>query len=481
MLYTIYMGGNNITSIRYMKQTKINRRGSVLVYTLFILGILLVGALSMALVMVVQERSSSDTQQSIQAFQYANTGAEMAVSVSRNKAADIESINDLASEIGHATCSNGVITVDPGGFYTYEIRFLDEVSGNLVHMGNCADNLEDAEEVRSVGTFREATRAIQIPYDFCGGPSSIPISTCSDLEDVASGGAGHPIDGNYCLARDIDCGGYGGRSRFTPIPTFAGTLDGMRNKIINLSIRITSNSRDHVGLFEEIGNGAIIRNLAFEEAQIDVDNSGVGSDIHIGTLAGYLNGGTVENISVSLGTVDVDVRRSAYVGGLVGKMDGGGSVHFSQASSDISVVKNLNHAAGGLGGLVGWIADGLLGKSFATGAVSMTGGSSSRIAGLVGVLDTSATVRNCYSTGAITNGDDGLVGESSSGATVSSSYWDRNTSGKNSSAEGDGRTTAQMKQASTYTGWDFVDIWQIDETRSYPCFNWQGNVSKCPI
>jgi hypothetical protein len=39
-----------------------------------------------------------------------------------------------------------------------------------------------------------------------------------------------------------------------------------------------------------------------------------------------------------------------------------------------------------------------------------------------------------------------------------------------------GKTTSQMKQQSTYTGWDFVNIWAIDPTKNngYPYLKWQN-------
>ena len=48
------------------------------------------------------------------------------------------------------------------------------------------------------------------------------------------------------------------------------------------------------------------------------------------------------------------------------------------------------------------------------------------------------------------------------------SYWDIDASGQTVSSGGIGKTTAQMKQESTYANWDFNFIWQIDEGEDYP-------------
>lgn len=53
--------------------------------------------------------------------------------------------------------------------------------------------------------------------------------------------------------------------------------------------------------------------------------------------------------------------------------------------------------------------------------------------------------------------------------TVTSCYWDMETTGQTSSA-GDlatGLTTEQMKTKSSYSGWNFTNIWKIEENE-YP-------------
>jgi hypothetical protein len=61
------------------------------------------------------------------------------------------------------------------------------------------------------------------------------------------------------------------------------------------------------------------------------------------------------------------------------------------------------------------------------------------------------------------------VGSNDQG-TVSNSYWDMQTSGQSTSAGGAGKTTAEMKQQATFVGWDFTDIWGIEENVTYPFF-----------
>jgi len=44
-----------------------------------------------------------------------------------------------------------------------------------------------------------------------------------------------------------------------------------------------------------------------------------------------------------------------------------------------------------------------------------------------------------------------------------SSFWNTETSGMSSSAGGDGKTSTQMKDQSSYPdAWDFTNVWAID-------------------
>jgi len=223
------------------------------------------------------------------------------------------------------------------------------------------------------------------------------------------------------------------------------------------------------------------------------------------------------------------------VGGLVGSNYGkvigcGTSIHITGSSSTGGLVGQNNYNS-------------LVDSSFADGTVI---GKLDRIGGLIGTNGHNATVVNCYSTGIVTGrnsvgglvGDNpspyvhvdkptlisncyawtntegnsevgglvgsndgsvsisystgkvagnlkvgGLVGSNDSGE-VANSFWDIMTSGQITSADGIGKTTAEMQTTSTFleTGWDFVnetengteDIWWIDEGRDYPRLWWEA-------
>ena len=115
-------------------------------------------------------------------------------------------------------------------------------------------------------------------------------------------------------------------------------------------------------------------------------------------------------------------------------------------------------------------------NSYSSGSVSGT----DKAGGLVG-WNSNSSITYCYSKGPVTGTTDtgGLVGYyTGGGSTLTASYWDKETSGQTGSAAGTGKTSAQMKTASTYipNGWNFDDPWGINaaENGGYPFFRSQG-------
>ncbi|MCX5757590.1 MAG: PASTA domain-containing protein, partial [Candidatus Hydrogenedentes bacterium] len=174
-----------------------------------------------------------------------------------------------------------------------------------------------------------------------------------------------------------------------------------------------------------------------------------------------------------------------YVGGLVADNDG--PVTACYATGAVSGSDDV----GGLVGRNGYYEPTTVTQCYATGAVS---GSGQYVGGLVAEND--GTVTACYAMGTVAGSDDvgGLVGKnnatvtqcyatgavSGSGqyvgglvgghfGTVDSSYWDTETSGQATSADGTGEPTAAMMAQATFAGWDFTNIWDITEGKTYPC------------
>ena len=285
----------------------------------------------------------------------------------------------------------------------------------------------------------------------------IRISSVFDLQRIGND-VDYPLDGHYELTQDIDLANINFNSiGHNSIVQFSGIFDGRGHTIRGLYIaRIGHNSQ---GLFRVLESGGEIKNLGL----VDVD---VTASYYVGSLVGILRGGTITNC-YSTGSIS-GTNSIGNVGGLVGRMTSG-TIIGSYTNVNLDGVNRV-------GGLVGEMFGGKIENSYSVVDLLHVGGflssRTSPYGGLIGSV-TMGEIVNCYSTViSIRNimGDGitgGLIGASEL-ATVTNSYWDTETSGLTTSAGGEGRTTAQMNRQATFIGWDFDDIWQIDEGTGYP-------------
>ena len=188
--------------------------------------------------------------------------------------------------------------------------------------------------------------------------------------------------------------------------------------------------------------------------------SNVEGELEVGGLVGRNCWGTVSD-SHSTGNVTGDTN----VGGLVGR-NSWGTVSDSYSIGNVTGEEHV-------GGLLGR-NDGAVSDSDSIGCVTGT----EDVGGLVGHIHTGA-VSNSYSTGSVTGEKDvgGLIGYRHGGA-VSNSFWDKETSGMEVSTDGTGKTTAEMKDITTFTVWEIVPVapetkngnytWNIINGQTYP-------------
>jgi hypothetical protein len=286
---------------------------------------------------------------------------------------------------------------------------------------------------------------------------------------------------------------------------FTGVFDGNDHKIINLTISDGGSFHDYLGLFGYIDDGEV-RNLGLE-------GGSVSGFLSVGGLVGKNNYGNVSNC-YSTGAVNGDRN----VGGLVGPNMGNVSNCYSTSSvsgqitigglvaSNFGSVSNC-YSFGDIngfycvGGLVGdnnyssisncystgdvngtTYVGGLVGRNwysvvdcYSTGDVNGT----NHVGGLVG-LNIYGDVSNCYSTGDVHGGGDeevgGLVG--SNFGYVRGCFWDIDSQNhditesiglnKGTVSNVEGLPTYQLHQQSTFTNWDFINIWNIGENQTYP-------------
>ncbi|WP_066020437.1 MULTISPECIES: fibronectin type III domain-containing protein [Clostridium] len=382
------------------------------------------------------------------------------------------------------------------------------------------------------------------------GTASDPyiIKTVEQLENIQCDPGAY-----YKLGNDIDLKGI----NWTPIGinsnvAFTGTLDGNGYSIENLSMNRLQNENSATGLFGYVTGGKII-NLKLKNVNIIgrnytgalagyvlnsdtsksvIDNCSADGIItaygSTGGLVGYGNSLTITNSNSSVKvniTDEVDPSGKTVngdnVGGIVGQIDGTGSIisncyatgnviskngndigglvgSFSgtitrcYTTNDVNAKGNSDKSKGSyVGGLVGYMSSGTIDQCYTTGSVTalvddvggLTGYSPSTtiqnsfsmssvsghscVGGLQG--NGSGTIQYCYSTGKITASGSYVGGIEGNGSTVVKSYYDGMASGYIPQNGNDAsKLTNEMESKDTFQNWEFINTWGIDEGKSYP-------------
>ena len=291
---------------------------------------------------------------------------------------------------------------------------------------------------------------------------------------------------------------------------FSATFEGNDHTITRLYI---DRSSSRIGLFGVVGGGGRVENLGVLEVAV----TGSGRGISVGGLAG-MNAGIITGSYVT-GSVKNTGTGASYAGGLVGRNAGSRGTSRSIVASHASASVTGSGSHGRVGGLAGYNY-GSIRASYATGPVTGTG-RNGEVGGLVGFhnggriavsfASGAATGENhvgglvgknwgggiwaCHASGAVTGKDyvGGLVGEiqgsiqasyatgwvtgtgshvgglvgrdydlviNNSSSFIENCYWNTTTSGKVSSAGGEGKTTAELQTPTGYAG--IFAAWNLD-------------------
>jgi len=264
--------------------------------------------------------------------------------------------------------------------------------------------------------------------------------------------------------------------------------------LINVNINSGSNGLDVGALIGRLGNGNV--------TNCHADGISICGVMGIGGLIGHIVGttGTVFSCSASGNVIGHDC-----VGGLIGftvALPNPIAMPVSNCSADCNVTGNRfvgglvgqngsgNNANGGLifkcfakgsvkgnyrltGGLIGWNStQGTISNCYAMNNVDGNDVTGGLVGGTGSGIFGGTTISNCYSSGSVTGNTStgGLIGNSNPADDITGCFWDMNTSGQNTSAGGEGKTSVEMQKESTFAdaGWDFVEVWDIGEKQTYP-------------
>ena len=217
------------------------------------------------------------------------------------------------------------------------------------------------------------------------------------------------IDANY--SKNMNNGA--GFSSIGSDTAFTGRFDGLDYHIFGLTIGSEDDRQNNIGLFGQVGDGAIIRNVTLNGGSITGDEN-------VGSIAGSVTGSAlIENIT---NTADIDGTNN--VGGIIGslKADGdkkpqaqhfvnsgsvngttnvGGIVGYADSITLDGRIYNLGAVLGtenNVGGIVGYANDTTIGNPLGEDAytiynqLGVTGGWN--VGGIVGLIEGNSTVQN---------------------------------------------------------------------------------------
>lgn len=274
--------------------------------------------------------------------------------------------------------------------------------------------------------------------------------------------------GRYALGKNIDASataGWNGGKGFIPVgtstQTFSGTFFG-DDHVIN-GLTINDSSLGAAGLFGVIGSFGKVSHVGLTGGNIISSEAGILAGRNFGTVtkafavgsvigssAGGLTGRNWGTISLAYSAGTVSGIDGGSVGGLTSTNEGSISDSFSTSAVSLRFLSCGNLCTqGAIGGLVSSHLAGSLTNTYATGLLTINGSLSPNWNGLY----------------------NGGIG------TTTSSYWNMETTGQSGSTGGTGKTTVQMKQAATFAGWDFTNVWRINEGTSYPYLAWAASTT----
>lgn len=303
----------------------------------------------------------------------------------------------------------------------------------------------------------------------------VEVSTGEQLKAIQNAGS-EALEYNYALMGDINASDV---EDYVAIGTgsgngFTGTFDGRGNRIIGLNVdKVKGQNTANAGIFDTIGTNGVVKDVnIYSGTFTGSENAGAVAGVNKGRIEGIVSfGNTVTsngNASNAGGIVGVnnsgnfsknettgstndgvltggiyDVESTgsviagsstAVAGGLVGTNDGGLANSFSDSAVTVATGVTLDKDTTALGGVVG-INNGNVQYVDSLGVTNGGATNSSNIGGIIGINN-----GNMYSgyNESIVSGKDkvgGIIGENSTGGTVTNIVNATSVTGENVSAD----------------------------------------------
>lgn len=162
------------------------RKGSILAYSLIIIATMLAIASSLSVTAVIEKKSASGTEFSMQSLQTADSGVQLALKKLNAEFALPSGAGGTLLSIGQvfsgcdATGKISGIDAGPGGS-SYELTFFDKTSPTPVKL-ECTDVISKIASVHSIGTYKNTVRAVDVSV----APPASPCSAATAVNSFCS-------------------------------------------------------------------------------------------------------------------------------------------------------------------------------------------------------------------------------------------------------------------------------------------------------
>ena len=344
-------------------------------------------------------------------------------------------LDTIKNEFGiDGTINNGVISwVSPDGKHIEDVdgtlSDIIKVDSTTTTVGNAASSTMKVTYTQTTAVER-TTKLSDLGVD--SGTMSLLQKAINPLSEAEATAQGYTCVHNdtelrnalnanskVILMNDIDINGM-----WMPIDSFTNIFDGNGYKISNFTNVPTTNDITQCGFFRVLKG--TVKNVIFENAtisqQMSMDDSET-MNIGAGILAGYIDGGTVDNIIIK----NSSVSSTLVAGLLAGQVKNNSRISNVYTSGTVTVAAT-GHNASIAGGIVGFLQESLIEKSGSSGTVhagTSEAYSSIGAGGTVGITNF-ATIRDTYTFARVTaNGNDTLhsgVQDNPAGAVIGQSF-----------------------------------------------------------
>jgi hypothetical protein len=315
------------------------------------------------------------------------------------------------------------------------------------------------------------------------------LRTEDDLKQVGKGSAEKwQLTNSYRLTSDIDLR----RENFAPIGSqatpFSGTFDGNGHAISNMTVT----SGNDAGLFAVLSPSAVVENLTLSKVTFsgEFDNVGAVAGICRGTVRSV----RVENLSIS--NTKADSNNGSLVGSLLNYSSNGEFVSFGYV--EMSCATSVNAQTSGVfGGIAGRSTGSVIYNCYTDIKTYTQNENSTAFGGLVGSMSNAentstymfSVIKNCYTLIGTVNLSQsatavlGTVAGTNSDVTTETSnnkfigiYTHTTGNALNAIGADSGNAdvsdifeksnTADLQKKATYVGYNFKDVWTIEEDAS---------------